>query len=301
LTLAFWKRHAFPAGYSLRNLLVFAIPFLLISLVGIWWFIGLRTSFGELVTGATRRPDLDLLLFSMSTRVMGYYGVPVLAMAFLAPFLARKLVPPRILCFLWFCAFLPFLELAVITAFNLTFITWYYAFFSFFGLAALASVGIVAVYRRGLRVSGVALGTAVLLYQLFFVYSYFTTMHGDRPRWKEAVALLQKKSDIDELQSGHTKVLSTSPEVVAFYLGSPLEQALEQRRVDHLPKNPPDEVPAMEHWYVVETEVRLLSREYAKWLGEHCVLEGRFEARTGTKDRTLHVYHFSPACSGRAN
>jgi hypothetical protein len=232
------------------------------------------------------------LLVSFAIRVVGYFGVPLLALAALAPWLAGKLVPRRLLGFLSLCTFLPFLEVFVMTAFNWTSATWYYAFFAFFGLTALTALGIVAVYRRGFRRSGIGLGAAVLVYQLFFVFGYFTMMHGDRPRWKEAVTFLRQKAGPDVGKPGRARVYATEPGTVAFYLGVPAEHILEQRLVPPVPGQASEHAPHTEAWYVVE--VSLMRYEFAPWLLEHCVPEGQFVATTGNRDRSLILYHFLP-------
>jgi len=293
LAVVFRRRSACQAGYSVRNLLIFAVPFLLMGLVLAWRFTELRSHAGLITNanGGFQASRLVVQIFFFA-KLGAFFGVPLFLLGALAPFLARQLIPRRLVCFLVLAAFLPILELEVMAILNLTFIEWQYAFFAFYGLAALAALAIVGLYRGGFRVTGILLGGGVLVYQLVFLYGYFTTMHGARPRWQEAVALLRQQAGPDVGKPGQAEVRSTEAVTVSFYLDVPLDRVFDGGMVARLSKLPPDVLPPIEQWYVVE--LGNISQANARWLTEHCVLEGRFEAWVGPRDRSVSVYHFSP-------
>ena len=305
LALAFWKRRTLPAGYSVQNFLLFGVLLLFVSLFAAWRFSEIRSSQPRLISGrATPVATSQAVVLikaevSLFFRMAAYFGVPLLALAPLAPLFAWRLMSRRIIGFFFLAAFLPLLELGTIIGFRLVFATWYYAFFAYFGLAPLAALTIVAVYRQGFRRTGVLLGVGVLAYQVFVLHDYFTIMHGDRPRWKEAVALVRQKAGSDVGQPGRPRVITTSAFVVAFYLGVPADETMDQDLVKVLSRTPPNRLPDREEWYVVGAGT--FTPEYANWLAEHCVLEESFEARTGPKDRTVFVYHYTPPPAGTAN
>jgi hypothetical protein len=144
----------------------------------------------------------------------------------------------------------------------------------------------VALYRRGRPGLAVGLGTGTVLAAVPFLIGYYTTMHGDRPRWAEAAGYLRRAADVRPQRSDNPAIYATVPGVVARYLGVPADQTMGHPLVRDLPPQPPEG--ASEQWFVVE--VGVLTPAYRAWLEGRCDLLASFVARSGPKDRTVNVY-----------
>jgi uncharacterized membrane protein len=283
LLLALWRRES-GAGYRFSGYLTFTVPFLLVMGWFAWRFREfqqLKLNVAALAIPGTQGP-LDLLL-----RVSVYFGAPVIVLGLLAPLLAPEL-PRRILWFLLLAGVLPILELVVIAQLSLAIAAWYYILFAQPALAVLAGASLASLYRRGRPILAVGLGTATLLSFVPFLVGYFTSMHGDRPRWAEATAYLRQAANVRVEASNNPAIFASVPGVVAYYLGVDSGQTMGHPLVRDLPAQPPEAADG-ERWYVVEGA--LLSPEYQAWFDRHCTLEARFEAKSGPKDRTLMIYH----------
>jgi hypothetical protein len=88
-----------------------------------------------------------------------------------------------------------------------------------------------------------------------------------------------------------TVIYASVPGVVAYYLGVSPGETMGHPLVRSVPMSPPTTIPESDEWYVVEAG--LITAEYAAWFAARCELKGCFEARTGPKDRSVLVYHFS--------
>jgi hypothetical protein len=223
--------------------------------------------------------------------VVAYLGVPMMGLALLAPWLARD-VPPRVLAFLGCVSVIPVLELLVIAQLDVINVTWYYAFVAMIGFALLAASSLMGLWQRGHRATAGLLGGASLLYYGVFLGGYFTIMHGDRPRWEEAAQYLKQQAGIQAGGKTNPPVYASVPGVVAFYLGA---EPWGEQECDVVRPVPPRPAAAPgEAWYVVEA--KLVTPEYQSWFDSHCVLRAWFDARTGTVDRSVLVYHYQPPC-----
>lgn len=283
LAWVLWRREA-RSGYRLQSYLAFLLPFVLVMIWLGWQLAGLQRL---KITIDTPTGADSYELVRMGLRLAVYFGVPVVLLGFLAPFVNRQ-VPRRIILFFLLAGFLPMLELAVLAQLNVG-RAWYYMFFSLPALALLAGVSIVSLHERGLRKTAIGAGSAAVLYWVPFLVAYYTSMHGDRPRWQEATDHLRQIIGGEVTSAEHPDVFATVPGVVAFYLGVDPGETMGNPRVRMLPRQPPSRSLAKDQWYVVEISV--LSPEYRLWFNEHCKLEASFAAKSGPKDRTILVYH----------
>jgi hypothetical protein len=279
LLLAIARRES-AGGYRLRNYLLFGGITAVILLVFAGRIVQMRSLIGGWAIPAQRNPVHTLL------NVAGYFGVPLLGLGLLSPWLARDL-PIRVRLFLWCGSFIPVLELIVLAALNVVNVTWYYGFIAMVPFSLLAGASLVGAWRQGNRLLAAGLGTAAIAYAVIFLGAYHLRWYGDRPRWAEASDYLRQTAHIEAGRPDNPEVFATVPGVVAFYLGADPRQPATYNIVKLLPKTPP--VPASDRWFVVEGKV--LSPEYRQWLEEHCTLEARYEARAGPIDRSILLYH----------
>jgi hypothetical protein len=289
LLVVIWRGES-EGGYHPRYYLVFSLPFLVI----LGAFAGRLFQAQKLMSGwaiPCLRDPWHILL-----TLIAYCGLPLIGMALLAPTVARN-TPVRIIIFLLTAAWIPVVELAVIAQLNVTNVTWYYGFICMVGFAGLAAVCLVSLCERHRRLA-TFLGLVTVLYYSGFLVAYYTTMHGDRPRWQDAVAFLRQQANVSPTNTT-PEVFAGVPGVVAFYLGVDPAQTMGHPRVQELPEHPPEHGATAERWYIVEA--RLLTSEYTSWFAERCTLESRFEARTGSVDRSLLVYRCGPRSPGSAS
>ncbi|OHB66338.1 MAG: hypothetical protein A2V70_10095 [Planctomycetes bacterium RBG_13_63_9] len=270
-------------AYNVRGYLLFGISFAVV--VGL--FAGNMLSMRQYLT------DMSGDLLSVYTPVhilitiAAYFGLPLVALGLLAPLAARE-VPTRILLFFLVVAVVPVMELLVLAQLRLGAVTWYYGFVALAGFATLAAMSLVSLYRSGSRRVATVLGSAAVVYYGVFLLGYYTTMHGDRPRWKEATAALRQALGPDRTKGHAPEIYATVPGVVAHYLGVDPADTMGNVLVKGLPKQPSAQEPSVDQWYVVKQ--RGMSDEYARWLDAHCELKDRFEARTGPVDRSVLLY-----------
>jgi predicted membrane-bound mannosyltransferase len=274
------------AGYNLRGYLAYLIPFALVC----GWFavqyVHFRNSLSSLITQSDATSAPAVLI-----RLVAYFGLPVTLLGTLSPLWIRHDVKPRSLQFLLIAAFIPVLELVVIAALNLAIVTWYYAFFALVPFGLLAGQGVLSLYQRGRRKWGDLLVAVSVIVSVPLLVGYYSTMHGDRPRWKDAARLLHEEAHVDPHAKNNPEVFATVPGPVAFYLGVAPGKTMGNSLVRALPAMPP-KPSAVAQWFVVEASV--VPRDFADWLDRHCIVRGRFEARTGPKDRTILVYQRRP-------
>jgi hypothetical protein len=200
-----------------------------------------------------------------------------------------------VLLFLLTASFIPVLELLVIAQMNIVNVTWYYAFIALIAFALLAGAVLVGLWERDRRGAAAILLGMSLLYYTAFLGGYYTSWHGDRPRWEEAAAYLRQKGQIDPGREDNPQLFATVPGVMAFYLGADPRQPETYRLTQAMPLQPKETDVSAGCWYVVEA--KLVTPEYKTWFQETCELEARFESRTGPIDRSVLVYRYK----GRAD
>jgi hypothetical protein len=282
LALALLRRER-GGAYYWKGYLGFGIPFLIVSTLFAWRSLAFRASLSSLVTRSEGTDVVGLLV-----RFVAYFGAPILLLGIPAPILGRGLISPRLMQFFLIVAWLPLVELVVISKMNLVSALWYQAFFAILGFAILAGLSLAGLYRRGYRWTAGLLTAAGLLYATPFLYGYYTFMHGDRPRWQEASAYLREQGGIRPEAANNPEIFSGAPGSVAFHLGVDPAQTMGSSVVKGLPPQPPTRLSEVAQWYVVEAST--VPPAYRLWFAEHCVLRAMFEARTGPKDRTVLVH-----------
>jgi hypothetical protein len=272
-------------AYERRGYLIFAA--LLVTVLGFfaWKLAQLQGILGGLTISSARDPVHVL------TTVAAYFGLPILGLGLLSFFVPPAGMTPRIAIFFRTAGLLPILELVVIAQLNVINVTWYYALFALSMLAVLAAATLLSLYERGFRRTCWFLGVATGLYAAYFLADYYTTMHGDRPRWEEAARYVRQAGGIDPNNPESPRVFSTLPGVVAFYLGVDPSATMGHPFVKPIPETPPAEAPLDDQWYIVEAG-HLQAAQTQAWLTRQCRLEAQYEARTGQRDRTVFVYHY---------
>jgi predicted membrane-bound mannosyltransferase len=286
LVLALLRRER-GGAYTLVGYLAFATPFLIGSTLFAWRFLSFHESLSSLVTRSESTNVAGLLV-----RFAAYAGAPVLLLGISAPMLGRRVISPRLMQFFLIVAVLPIVELVVIAKLNLVSVLWYQAFFAVLGFAILAGLSLVGLYRSGYRRTAVVLTVTGLLYSTPLLVGYYTSMHGDRPRWREASAYLREEGGIRPEATDNPEIFSSVPGSVAFHLGVDPAQTMRSSVVRLLPPQPPSRPPQVAQWYVVEA--RIVPLAYRLWFAEHCVLRARFDAWTGPRDRTVLVHSCTP-------
>jgi hypothetical protein len=224
----------------------------------------------------------------LSILAAAYFGAPVIALALLAPFVTVN-VSRRIVFFFVMAGVIPILELVVIAGLHLSNVTWYYGFFAFAGFSIAAAAALVSLYQGGYRWSARLGGAAVLLYSVPLLAGYYTTMYGDRPRWRDACHYLRQVENVRVDAGEKTQVFATVRGVVAFYLGVPPGETMGNPLVQPVPDRPPSPSHEVDRWFVVESGH--MSPEFESWLQKSCALRATFPAKTGPRDRSIFVYY----------
>jgi hypothetical protein len=273
-------------GYRPRNYLISGLGLAAVLVLFAWRIAGVRNMMADWAIPSARDP------VHVGLTVVAYFGAPLLGLTLLAPWLASHL-PRRVLLFLLTMSLVPVLELLVIAQLNVVNVTWYYAFIALVGFALLAGTVLIGLWERGRRPAVAVLGSVSLLYYATFLVCYFTSCHGDRPRWEEAAHYLQQTAVIEPGKASTTKVFASVPGVVAFYLGADPRRPETYELVQMVPPQPMEARRGQEEeWYVVEA--KLISPEYSAWFAENCELKVRFDSRTGPIDRSVLVYRTNP-------
>jgi hypothetical protein len=269
------------AGYRWRNYLLFGL--MLGGVLGVfaWRIMQLQHMIGGWAIPSARDP------VHVGTTVVAYFGVPLLGLAVLAPWLATQL-PRRVLYFLLTASFIPVLELLVIAQLNVVNVTWYYALIALIGFALLAAAVLVALWEQQRRRTAAVLTSLTLLYYSSFLAGYYTSWHGDRPRWDEAAYYVRQATRVEPGAGDNPEVFASVPGVVAFYLGADPREPETYRIVQLIPERPKMSASTQGAWYVVEA--KLVSPEYRTWFATNCELKARFESMTGPIDRSVLVY-----------
>jgi hypothetical protein len=276
------------AGYRPRNYLMFGLMLAGVLVLFAGQVARLRNMIGGWAIPSARDP------VHIALTVAAYFGMPLVGLALLAPWLARQL-PRRVLLFLLVASVVPVLELLVIAQMNIVNVTWYYAFIALIGFALLAGAVLVGLWERDRQGAAAILFGMALLYYTAFLGGYYTSWHGDRPRWEEAATYLRQKIRIAPGREDNPDVFATVPGVMAFYLGADPRQPETYRITQAVPLQPGETGGAAGCWYVVEA--KLVTPAYNAWFNENCELEARFESRTGPIDRSVLVYRYK----GRAD
>jgi hypothetical protein len=276
-----WKRQS-GGAYNLRGYLTFGVAHGIVLGLMALQFVRFHGVLKSMADPTMQNP------VHLSILAAAYFGVPVIALAFLSPFVALN-VPKRIVLFFLLAGALPVLELIVIAGLHLSNVTWYYGFVAMGGFTVAAAVSLVSLYQRGYRWSARLGGAAVLVYAVPLLVGYYTSMYGDRPRWKDACNYLRQEENVSAGSGEKARVFATVPGVVAFYLGVPPGETMNNPFVREAPERPPSPPCEFDQWYVVESGH--MTPAFESWLHNSCTVRATFPARTGPRDRSIHVYH----------
>lgn len=221
--------------------------------------------------------------------LVAYFGIPVVVLTFFGLFL-RETWTKRVSLYFAILAVIPTLELVIIAMLNIINVTWYYILFAVIGYVVLSARFIVILYRIGKRRISVWLFILTVTYYVLFLILYYSVMHGDRPRWREAAYFVKEAGIIDVNSMKNPEVIANVPGVVAYYLGVGPDKTMGHSLVHGIPNEPPKEKPQIDQWYIIKE--RGINPEYLAWFGNNCVKEARFKAGTIFRNRSLVVYHY---------
>jgi len=252
-----------------------------------WFIVELAAMEGRLSDWpiASARDPLHVL-----TTVGAYFGFPILALGCLG-ILLRGTGPRRVTLFFAVASIIPVLELAVIAQLDRVNVCWYYALFALEGFAILAALALLGLRERGHVRTAKTLAILAAVYYLGFLGLYFTVMHGDRPRWREAADVVKNLAPIDPESTENPQVFATVPGAVAHYLGIAPGETMNHPLVKNVPRVPPEQDPERDEWYVVKATH--ITPAWAEWYAARCDERGRFEAGIPGVRRTLVVYEYS--------
>jgi hypothetical protein len=183
----------------------------------------------------------------------------------------------------------PVLELMFLAKSGLWSVAWYHGFIALIGVAAMGGYGWKALAETLPRWALAGTGVGVIGVSLVILVSYFTTAHGDRPRWNEAAAVLRQHG-VGPAATG-VDVFSDAPGVIAFYLGVPPGETMGHPLVRRPPWTGKAGDAIGESWFVVEQ--RLLPSTWRQRLDRSCESRGVFPGALIVRDRTVLVYHCS--------
>ena len=269
--------------YNSRGYWSFVLAFGSVAAIFAWQFFEFRANLAGLISSSasTSIPGLAL-------RSAIYLGVPVLAAALVGVWAARSELPQSIAAFLIVAAWIPLLEIAVIAALNLAMVTWYYAFFALAALAILAGVGCQWCRERWPRLAPAGLAILLFAFHGPILAGYYTSMHGDRPRWKDAAQIIRDDSAREGREPLALPIYATVPGTVAFHLGIDPARTMGHPAVRLFPGKIDFSTETPAGYYVVEQSI--LNAGQLRWLEEHCNRVAEFPAQSGPKDRTLVVF-----------
>ncbi|MBI3408469.1 MAG: glycosyltransferase family 39 protein [Planctomycetes bacterium] len=270
--------------YNLRGYLTFGFALAFVLAYFSWNVFQMRQLLGGFLIQSARNPVHVLTTFIF------YAGAPIFALGLTGMWVAPSQIPPRIARFFAVAGVIAVLELLVIARLDVINVAWYYALFALPVYAVLAAFALVGWYQRGHQRLAMLAVSGAGIYYACFLASYFTSMHGDRPRWEEATNYVRQAANIRPGASDNPAVFATVPPLVAHYLGVEPGQTFGHPLVNY--PSHAEGLPAVEQWYVVEAGH--VSKTVEEWLATHCELRASFESRTGPRDRTVRVYYYKP-------
>jgi len=277
-------------AYHLKGYLTYIIPLLIILSIFAIKFLRQIQFQGSLESGIipSARDPIQFM-----ARVVAYFGIPIMFLGSLNFFIKNNKLK-RILIFSYVIALIPILELVVITMINkqmdLTVANWYYALISLVGFSILASNFLRSFYNKGYRILSILMGSSALIYYLFFLAMYFSSMHGGRERWMEATQYLKEVVDVDIHSNYNPEIYATAPGVVAYYLGINPAETMGHPMVSRAQFSPPPLNTNNDRWFLIKPNY--INTEYAAYFKKYGVLKRRFDSKIGPFDQwSLLIYH----------
>ena len=218
-------------------------------------------------------------------RVGFYVGAPMCLLAAVGAWLPSASWEGKQL--LLALAIAPIAGITFIAALGLANVSIHHALLAAVGLAGLAGIALDASCHRAKSRWCRTMIAAVAAYYAVGIALYFSGMHGDRSRWREAAQSLNAATSTMAQRSVELPIYSTEPLVLAYYLGVPAEDLFRQKRVRKLEKW--GDLPLNQPIWVVIDAVTLRRDEWDR-LGPNAVCIATFEARTGPRDRAVAVF-----------
>jgi mannosyltransferase len=263
-----------PAGLNLRNLLLMAVPVLLVGFYLVFG-IGAISDFATWIYGRVHNPirvlmsliyDIGLPLF-----LLGLFGGAYL--------LQQR---SRLGLFIVLNALVPVILLTITASFTQSFSRYAFMAMPFWAvLGAVAAKELFAQSQKHVKV--LALGVVLVLFADAASQNvlYYGFQNGNRENFKDAFAMVQERG----LPTDH--VVSTRPEIAAHYLGV---QAIDSNRIDL------DGIEAAGErtWFVLDSRTHISDR-LQSWVDEKAKLKGVFDVHMPGKEMLMRVYLFAPA------
>jgi hypothetical protein len=258
-----------------------AVAVVALGSVALATLLKLHDQFGYQSSG---RGSLLLLQF------LGYAGLPAVALMLVGLAIGRQ-ASTAFVCFA-LLSIVPVLELMILQRTHLWSVAWYHGLIAVIGVAAMGGYGWKALADRLPRRALVGTGVGGVGASLALVVVYFAVAHGDRPRWKEAAAVLRDHGVTAATTA--VDVRSDAPGVIAYYLGVPPGETMGHQLVRRPPWTRKSGDAIGESWFVVEQ--RLVPSTWRQRLDRSCESRGVFPGALIVRDRTVLVYH----CSSKA-
>jgi 4-amino-4-deoxy-L-arabinose transferase-like glycosyltransferase len=221
----------------------------------------------------------------VTTGVM-YFGLPAIALALIGAWRLKGARSPATVFFVLLGLALP-AEAVALTLIKSINVTYYYGLVALPGVAVLAGFGMEWIASRGRR-GVIAVLLACAAFYVPVLAAYYGPAYGDRPRWREAAALVARA----QARNPDLPVFAQVPGVIAFYMGVPPDQTMGHPSVTGW--RPQTDVLEQQGIYVFED--RLLTGASREQFQPACALLGRVESRMLVRDRSVVVY----VCSGAA-
>jgi hypothetical protein len=214
-----------------------------------------------------------------------YVGAPMCLLAAVGAWLPSASWEGKLL--LLSLAIAPIAGITFIAALGLANASIHHALLAAVGLAGLTGIALDASCRHAKSRWFRTMLAATVAYYAVWIVLYFSSMYGDRSRWREAAQALNAATSTTAHRSVELPIYSTEPLVLAYYLGEPAEGLFRQKRVHRLEKW--GDLPSNQPLWVVIDAVMLRRHEWDR-LGPDAVCIATFEARTATRDRTVAVF-----------
>jgi dolichyl-phosphate-mannose-protein mannosyltransferase len=267
-------------GRAARATLITALTTVVLACAALAVMLSLHAQFGDQERGVWTH---------LVERFVAYAGVPAIVLMIAGVMLTQPTSPGYRFFFL--LATVPVLELMLLQSTGLWSVAWYHGLVALVGVAAMGGFGWKVLTERAPAWITACSGGFVIGASLVVVVSYFTTAHGDRPRWKEAAAILRQHHVVAGTSA--VDVFSNAPGVIAFYLGVPPGETMGHPLVRLPPQSHAPRGVSREGWFVLEQ--RLVRGEWRQWLDRFCEQRGAFPGALILRDRTVLVYQCVPS------
>ena len=267
---------AWSGGWQGRRGVSLGVAAASLAAVGVAW---LNTTTNVMSSSKAYATSWGVDPVHLVTAGVAYFGLPAVALAAIGVWRVSKAPRPEAAFFVLLGLGLPS-ELVALTYLKSINVTYYYGLVALAGVAVLAGFAVEWVASWGRR----ALAALVLVCLVFYVpvlAAYYGPAYGDRPRWREATALVSKARSSDP----DLPVFAQVPGVIAFYLGVPSDQTMGHASVTGW--RPETGGPGHPGLYVFEERLAGPSREQFEQL---CTLLGRIDSRMLARDRSVVVY-----------